>query len=117
MSDIPNSPPPQHGDDLVEQAVERAATKVAQAVSQQAAANAPTHPQQMAMGGLTRNESIIVCAVLVVMMLTNLILNIQTKNLLVEHAKEFERLCQTVAEQNPNTDPVSKAKAISECNR
>lgn len=64
---------------------------------------------------MNRNESIIIVAVMTVLLLANVLLNIQTKNLLTSHASEFRQLCQTVAEQNPNTDPVSKAKAIAAC--
>lgn len=64
---------------------------------------------------MNRNESIIIVAVMTAVSVITLGFVIQIKGGLSSHARDLRKLCQTVAEQNPNTDPVAKAKAISAC--
>lgn len=94
----------------MERVVEQAARKVAAAAT--AASLPPSNDQKTIMN---RNESIAVIAVLILLQFSTLMLSVQVKNRLTSHAAEFRHLCETVAEQNPNTDPVEKAKAISRC--
>lgn len=113
MSDYTPSQPPPDPENLVSQVVEQAAKKVAQA----AQATPPAQPRADGTPVMGQSEARLVVAALLLVMLASLLLTIQIKNRLVTHASEFRQLCETVAEQNPNTDPVTKAKAISACSK
>jgi hypothetical protein len=115
MTDYPTGPQPQlPPDNLIEQVVEKAATKVA-AAAQNTTDHARDKPELVA--AMNRTEAWLVTAAILLMAFTTLVLTIQVRNRLASHAGEFRQLCETVAEQNPNTDPVDKAKAISNCSR
>lgn len=108
MSDVPEShdpPPADPHDSVVEQAVERAAVKVAQAAS----------PVVNGTPVLSKLESIAVVAVMVVIGLMNLGINIATRNALEGHQKDFKEMCQAFIDFTPPERASELAERFAEC--
>lgn len=100
-------PPTIHhdADYVVEQAVERAAVKVAAAV--------PTSNGQSEL--LSKMGSITAVAIIVIVGLANFVLNLQTQNKLSHHQKDFKAICQIIVEQAPPESAKDLALKLTEC--
>lgn len=106
MTETTPPPLPDPHDNVVEQAVERAAVKVA------AAATTPTangHPV------LTKLESIAAVGIIVIVSLMNLAVNLVTKNDLHEHKVDFKAVCEIIVQQAPPETAKDLAIKLSEC--
>lgn len=100
MTDEPQLPP----ENLVEQAVERAGEKLAQAAG------------PIATGGpvLKRWESLAVVAVLVILNLANIVLSYQARTATQGNAQDHNELCLLMAEAIP-TDSQDATAKLAEC--
>lgn len=110
MTDTPDKPsplPPDPHDSVVEQAVERAAVKVAAAVATAPTVNGTTV--------LSKIESLAVVAVLVIVGLMNFVINLQTKNNMDGHKQDFKELCQAFVDLTPPDKARELAERFAEC--
>lgn len=105
MTDIPEAPPQRDPDTVVEQAVERAATKVA------AAATTNGHGNPM----LNKMESIIAVALILTIGFMNLAMNIVTAHQLGGHKSDFKAMCQVFVEFAPPEKAIELARQLAEC--
>lgn len=101
-------PSVQHGDpdDVVERAVERAATKVA-------AAATPTNGSSPEL--LSKIGSITAVAIIVIVGLVNFVVNLQTRNSIQNHARDFKAICQIIVQQSPPEAAKDLAVKLAEC--
>lgn len=100
-NDQPNGGHQLHPDNLVEQAVERAGEKLAQAAG------------PIATGGavLNRLESMAVVALLVVLQLATLVFVYQAKNAAVSNGHKLRSLCEVTIQFAPNTPTIPEKLA------
>lgn len=96
----PQSLPPE---DLVGQAVERAAEKVA-------AVTVPGGPPIM-----SRTEAFVCVAVLVILNCAALWIGLRTGNDLIEHQDDFRVICQIIVERTPPEQARELAGQLAEC--
>ena len=94
----------ERSDDVVERAVERAATKVAEVVN-------PINGHS----ALSRAESLAAVAIIIVVGMMNLVINIQTRNDIRGHAQDFKVICQLIVEDAPAESAKALAVKLAEC--
>jgi hypothetical protein len=90
-------------DDLVEQTLERAATKVA-------SVTAPGGPPV-----LNRGEAIVCVLVLVILNLAALFVGLQTRGDTRGHREDFQIVCQLLVEQVPPESAKEVAAQLADC--
>jgi len=108
VGDVPEERPPavhHDADYIVEQAVERAAVKVAAAV--------PTACSSQPL--LSKMGSVIAVALIITVELINVTFNLITRNDLTHHNKDFKALCQVVVQFSPPERITDLAKTLAEC--
>jgi hypothetical protein len=107
VTEVPEPPVPHQpdADNVVEQAVERAAVKVAAAAT----------PSNGPLPVLSKIESIGAVAIIVVIGMVNLAMNVITKNDLAEHRRDFKAVCEIIVQQAPPENAKNLAIKLSEC--
>ena len=97
---------PPEPDDIVGQVVERAATKVAEASNSAMTVTPPV---------FSRIESWVIVAVIMIALVANLILNVQTKNVAAENQGKIEAACKLAALSQGAQQAPTGAVRLAEC--